>query len=78
MHNSHARLIGAREAAARLLYGADGIPLSWPDRAGPYRDALRELVAAVDEAVIVRYAINPDFPEEGTDLRVEIASHSGS
>lgn len=70
MHDSTARLIGAREAANRLLFNDSGVPKSWPDKASAHRNALLELMQAVDEVMIVdRYPVNPDAPDEGTDLR---------
>ena len=75
MHDSTFRLIGAREAATRLLYGDNGIPKGWPDGARAYRNALLELLHAVDEAMpMEKYPINPDAPEEGYDVRVKVAS----
>lgn len=69
------RLVGARETAVRLLYNADGILRAWPDRATPYRNALLELVTAVDGVLTIdRYDVNPDHPDEGTDLHITLGA----
>lgn len=79
MHDSIAQLVGAREAAHRLLYSDGGIPKSWPSDAARHRNALMDLLMAVDEVLHVeRYLVNPDAPEEGTDLRATLIDDPSS
>lgn len=69
MYDSTARLVGARQAAHRVLYNESGVPKSWPSKASEHRRALLELLTAVDEVLhIERYPVNPDAPEEGYDI----------